>query len=92
MDQQGLDKLTFRSEQGETIRAWCQHPGFKLFQSLLKERIEKLQESWFKADDLEAQKIKIRAQVYNEVLDAIKSTIITGLASKQNLENFKETE
>ena len=92
MDQNSLDKLAFRSEQGETIRTWCQHEGFRLFQALLKERIDKLQDAWFKADDLEAQKIKLRAQIYNEVLDAIKTTILVGIAAKKNLENFKAEE
>ena len=92
MDQNILDKLAFRSEQGEVIRSWCRHEGFGMFQKLIKERLEALQQSWFKADDVEAQKIKIRAQIYNEVLDAIKTCIISGDVAKQNLERFKAEE
>ena len=71
------------------MSTWQDRPSLgpsTAFQDLnreLKNKMDDLKNKWLTAEDAEAAKIKIRGQVYNEVLDLIKSKILQGdLASK----------
>jgi hypothetical protein len=78
MDDITKGNLNHKVQEASLLRDWCRHEGFKIWKSDLESKIEDLKNEWFKADDEQGKKIKLRAQVYNEVLDSIKKKIIEG--------------
>lgn len=70
--------LNHKVQEASLLRDWCRHEGFKIWKKDLEDKIEDLKNEWLKADDEVGKKIKLRAQVYNEVLDSIKKKILEG--------------
>lgn len=77
-------QLGVRAQIAGFYREMAQTPGFQDLRRELEGRITDLKNKWLAADDVEAARIKIRAQVYNEVFDLIKGKILQGdIAARQ---------
>lgn len=88
-DQDRLNKEA-RVQLAGLYREMCQTAGFKDLKKELEGKIADLKGKWLTADDIEAAKIKIRAQVYNEVFDLIKSKILIGDMAARTLQQEAE--
>lgn len=74
-------------QAGQIIRAFCQHPGFKLYKEALDAIIEDKKNAWLKGDDEEARKERIRAQGVQKAVDVLKQFILLGENSARILNN-----
>ena len=86
------EALAGQAQLASLYRVMCQTAGFQDLKKELENRIADLKNKWLTADDAEAQKIKIRGQVYNEVFDIIKSKILKGDMAGKSLDQIRETE
>jgi hypothetical protein len=84
MDEAQKEKLVSEVQEAAIIRDFCKHSGFAVLRKELDSKINDLKNSWLTAaDPATADKYRVRAQVYNEVLDCLKAKIIKGdMASK----------
>lgn len=87
------NKLRISVNESALMREWCSHSGFKLFKREMDAKLLDLKHKWMEADEAEASKIKIRAQVYNEVFSVMKEIILRGDSASVILNrNADETE
>lgn len=86
------EQLEQKISEGEVLKSWCQHPGYKIWKRELDAKINDLKNEWLKADDETGKKIKLRAQVYMEVLDVIKKKILEGEHALTMLQNLGSEE
>ena len=91
---ENLDKMVSHQqakiELAAAYREMAQTAGFKDLQRELANRIADLKNKWMDADEVEAAKIKIRAKVYNEVLDIVKSKILQGDLARKTIEEAEQ--
>lgn len=73
-------------QTGQIIRAFCQHPGFKIYREALDAIIEDKKNAWLKGDDEEARKERIRAQGVQKAVDVLKQFILLGDNANKLLE------
>lgn len=71
-------------------RIMCQSAAFQDLDRELKAKMADLKNKWLTADDAEGQRIKIRAQVYNEIFDLIKSKILQGDMASRTIDKLNE--
>jgi hypothetical protein len=83
-------KLAGEIQEGAIVRDFCKHSGFAIFKKELDAKINDLKNSWLSADADQADKFRIRAQVYNEVLDILKAKIIRGDTAARAMQIAKE--
>lgn len=82
-----ITRLQHDVQAGQIIRAFCQHPGFKLYKDALDAIIEDKKNAWLKGDDEEARKERIRAQGVQKAVDVLKQFILLGENSARILSN-----
>lgn len=87
-----IDEVTRASllnkvQEAALLREWCQHEGYKIWRKELDAKMDDLKNEWFKSDDENGKRIKLRAQVYGEVLDLIKKKLIEGENAAIRLRN-----
>ena len=78
MEDQERSHLEARTQLAGIYRELAQSAGFRDLRKELETRVADLKSRWMVADDQEAQKIRLRAQVYSEIFDLVKSKIIQG--------------
>lgn len=85
IEQRQREHAAAQAQMGAFYRVMCQTPAFQDLERELKKKMSDLKEKWLTADETESQRIKIRAQVYNEVFDIIKSKILQGDSASKTL-------
>lgn len=63
---------------GHIIRAFCQHPGFKLYKAELDGILEDKKNAWLKGNDEDARIERIRAQGVQKAVDVLKQFMLLG--------------
>lgn len=84
------EALGGKVQLGSLYRVMCGTAGFQDLKRELESRINDLKNKWMTADDAESAKIKLRAQVYNEVFDIIKGKILAGDMANKTLDQLRE--
>jgi hypothetical protein len=82
-----LARLSADVNNGQIIRGFCQHPGFKLYQEALMAIIEDKKQAWLKGNDEDAKLERLRAQGVQKGLDILKQFILLGQNSARILNN-----
>lgn len=82
-----ISRLSQDVNNGQIIRAFCQHPGFKLYHDALQTIIEDKKQSWLKGTDEDAKLERLRAQGVQKALDILKQFILLGQNSARILNN-----
>lgn len=85
-----MQRLSQDANNGSIIRAFCSHPGFKLYEGALKEVIEDKKNLWLKGSDEEAKTERIKAQGVQKALDILKQFMLLGDNSNRLLNQQKE--
>jgi len=85
-DQQ-IAHLSQDVNNGQIIRGFCQHPGFKLYKEALDLIIADKKQAWLKGTDEDAKTERIRAQGVQKALDVLKQFILLGENSARILNN-----
>lgn len=91
-EQQAQDALAAKIQLGAMYRVMCQSGAFADLKRELDAKVTDLRNRWLTADEAEGAKIKLRAQVYNEVFDLIKSKILAGDMAARTLKNLKDAQ
>lgn len=73
-----INHLLSDVQNGNLIRGFCQHPGFKLYQQALELVLADKKNTWLKGSDEEAKLERIRAQGVQKALDVLKQFLLTG--------------
>lgn len=89
-EERQVEALAGKSQLASLYRVMCQTAGFQDLKKELEGRITDLKNRWLTADDAEGAKIKLRAQVFNEVFDIIKSKILAGDMAAKTIDQIKE--
>lgn len=89
-EQRQIEALGATSQLASLYRVMAQTAGFQDLKKELDSRIGDLKNKWLTAEGHEADKIKIRAQVFNEVFDIIKSKIMAGDMAARTIDKIKE--
>lgn len=93
MDDQLKVKLKAKAEAGAVMRAFMNHPGFKIWSEDLDAKINDVKKEWLTQEDPEkAEKIRTRAIQLNEALDLVKRKVIEGDNAAKMLANLEEEE
>lgn len=88
LNEDQLTRLSHDVNNGQIIRAFCQHPGFKLYQQALQEIIDDKKQAWLRGDDDNVAKLeRLRAQGVQKALDILKQFILLGQNSARILNN-----
>lgn len=78
LGEQQINRLAQDVNNGNIIRAFCQHPGFKLYKAALDAVLEDKKNAWLKGSDEDARVERIRAQGVQRAVDILKQFILTG--------------
>jgi len=78
LNEQQINRLSQDVNNGHIIRAFCQHPGFKLYKAELDAILEDKKNAWLKGDDEEARKERIRAQGVQRAVEVLKQFMVLG--------------
>lgn len=70
---------------GDTIREFCKHPGFKIYKQELEAIINDNKNSWLKGNDEDARVARYEARGVQKSLDVLKKFIFCGDNAKQVL-------
>ena len=73
-----IKRLENDVQSGHIIRAFCQHPGFKLYRDALDAIIADKKNTWLKGSDDIARDERIRAQGVQKALDTLKQFMLVG--------------
>jgi hypothetical protein len=73
-----VERLKDTKADGDAIRSFCLHPGFKLYKAALEEKIADRKNTWLRGSDEEAKSARMRAQGIQEALDELKKFILSG--------------
>jgi hypothetical protein len=90
MTDEHSSNLSHKVNQAAVLKEFCQHPGFIIWKNELDKKMQDLKNEWLRVDASQGERIKIRAQVYNEMLDVIKSKILEGHNASISLRNNPE--
>jgi hypothetical protein len=89
-EERQIEALGATAQMAGLYRAMYQTAGFQDLKKELDNRIGDLKNKWLTAEGPDADKIKIRAQVFNEVFDIIKSRIMAGDMAARTIDKIKE--
>ena len=78
LNEQQINRLSQDVNNGHIIRAFCQHPGFKLYKAELDAILEDKKNAWLKGNDEDARVERIRAQGVQKAVDVLKQFILLG--------------
>jgi hypothetical protein len=73
-----IARLLTDAQNGATIRGFCQHPGFRLYQQALELVLADKKNLWLKGSDEEAKLERIRAQGVQKALEILKQFLLNG--------------
>jgi hypothetical protein len=73
-----IKRLENDAQAGQVIRAFCQHPGFKLYREAIEAIIADRKNAWLKGSDEVAREERVRAQGVQKALDVLKQFILVG--------------
>lgn len=76
-EQQQL-RLAQDVNNGNIIRSFCQHPGFKLYKAELDAILEDKKNAWLKGTDEDAKKERIIAQGVQRAIEILKQFMVLG--------------
>lgn len=76
-DQQKI-RLAQDVNNGNIIRSFCQHPGFKLYKAELDIILEDKKNAWLKGTEEDARLERIRAQGVQKAVDILKQFMLLG--------------
>lgn len=85
LSEQQLARLSTDVNVGHTIRAFCQHPGFKIYKEALDAILEDKKNVWLRGSDEDARIERIRAQGVQKAMDILKQFMLVGDRSAQIL-------
>lgn len=88
-EDRAMEGAAARVQLAAMYRLMCSGGGFQDLKKELETKINDLKNKWLTADDVEGAKIKIRAQIYNEVFDIIKQKILAGDNASKIIEQIK---
>jgi len=86
------NKLQENVNEGNLIRAMCQHPGFGLLQKKFDEKVRKATARLLDTNTSEKDVMELRRkiQVWTEVMIMLKSLMLTGQYSLKMLEEERD--
>jgi hypothetical protein len=91
LNDQQLEHLSQDVNNGHIIRAFCQHPGFKLYKAALDAILEDKKNAWLKGTEEDARLERIRAQGVQRAVEVLKQFMVLGdNASRMINENAPE--
>lgn len=76
-EQQQL-RLAQDVNNGNIIRSFCQHPGFKLYKAELDAILEDKKNAWLKGSEEDARLERIRAQGVQRAVEVLKQFMVLG--------------
>lgn len=65
-------------QNGQIIRDFCRHAGFKLYRDALEALIQDKKNLWLKGNEEDAKAERIRAQGVQKAVDTLKQFILVG--------------
>lgn len=87
LNEQQIARLNGNVQDGQIIRAFCQHPGFSKYKVALEDLIADKKNAWLKGTDEEARVERIRAQGVQMAIDVLKQFILLGENASRMLNN-----
>ncbi len=78
LSEQQLSKLNLNVQEGQIIRAWCQHPGFPIYKRKIEEILMDKKNAWLKGSDEDARLERIRAQGLQRAFDILTQFLMLG--------------
>lgn len=87
LNEQQIARLSQNVADGQVIRAFCQHPGFKLYEKALADIIADHKNAWLKGSDEDAKTERIRAQGVQKAIDVLKQFMLLGDNAARMLNN-----
>lgn len=93
MEESRTSRLSQEAFEGAQVREMCKHPGWKIFQKAIDDKITMAKNEWLHAKSKEeAEEIRIKTKHYSEVYDIIKSMIMKGDNARLMLNQILETQ
>lgn len=89
-DEINTNHLQAKAQLAGCYREMCQSPAFIDLRKYIEAKMVDAKNEWFRASPEESEKIKIRAQVFNEIFDLIKSRVMAGDHASQMLNKINE--
>ena len=89
-EQMNIGHLRARVQMAGLYREMCQTQGFADLKRELEARIVDLRNKWLVVTGDEAEKIRLRGQIYNEVFELVKSKILTGDMAAREINRLQE--
>lgn len=83
-----VSRLAQTVNQGQIIRAWCQHPGFALYKQALQDIIADKKNTWLQGTEESAKEARIRAQGVNEAFLLLTKFMTQGDAAAKVLNEY----
>lgn len=78
LNEQQVLRLSLDVNNGHIIRAFCQHPGFKLYKAELDAILEDKKNAWLKGTEEVAREERIRAQGVQRAVEVLKQFMVLG--------------
>lgn len=85
-----IARLTLTVQEGALIKDWCQHAAYKIFTEWLNGKIADKKNEWLRAEDKEAEKIRMKATAWLDILDEFKRFILSGNNAAMILAKYHE--
>jgi len=81
-----VEKLKTTAFEGDQIRDFCKHPGFKLYAQSLEDIISDKKNLWLRGSEEEARNARFEAKGIQRALDELKKFMLSGDNAKNILQ------
>lgn len=93
MDERLEQELIARAQIGADVTEWCKHPGFKVLEKYIEEKISDAKHEWLSADNREkAEETRLKTKPYQEILQVLRKLRNEGAVASFNLRKMSENE
>ena len=93
MDERLEQELIARAQIGADVTEWCKHPGFKVLEKYIEEKISDAKQEWLMADNREkAEETRLKTKPYQEILLFLRKLRNEGAVASFNLRKMAENE
>ena len=88
---QSIERLQATVQEGEIIKDFCRHPGFKILERFIESKISDDRKEWLRASSKdEAELVRIKCSVWVNLLDEVKKFILSGNNAKRLIEEHNQ--
>lgn len=85
-------KLDLTVNQGQIIRSFCQHDGFKIYLKSLEDLKTKKEKVWLQGTEEQAREARLHAQGIEMAINELKKFMLSGEAAARTLRDEAEND